>query len=1282
MKNKKLSVAFIVIFIFLSHTLLGYESKSIEKNNYPELRHIEEFVGEAILQFSTVGPKVLINVNEIPIDNFEFYLKNDSNLTQIDQSKFSTNTLVSSDNPNYNLTHVSYTLNDVRNKIVIKLKNKFTSFKGLFAYSDVYKITLNGFITEEVVTMEMMFLKCVTLTEVKFIGINTSKVQNLYKAFRGCSSLIKLDLSDWDTSSITDIGLMFNGCTALKDLNLISMNIKSITSNSSTYYFLYYIETLNKCAYYEYRSDFARYVHRDCNELFGFYYCGNCSDDEDIYCTKTIDVGSKLDGIISITKRFYYVYEERNYNKMQRSCYYLQLKNDESFIKKESLGIYFKSKCDKTCETCNSIDNGKCEECKTDYYPKEEEANEPEKFCYNELNPPSGYYFSNNVFKKCFFNCVECIKNAYNCTKCKNEIIPSNGKCPQEGSRKVDCYVTCNSCYILGDSVNHLCIECVDDYTLDPSTPGNCIEKCTHFFYIFEAKTFCTDTDQCTQKFSLEISEEKKCVNDCIKENKKQYNAQCLDKCPENTIFDGVCKDNDVQKCFQSKRKSNLTFEEISKKKSQNLMIQNYFKEFNYTLNHISIYENDKKDYRVTIYKNENCLDELNINVSRINIAECLEISGLKNPIFIITENFKGKYILNFSIFNPEELKEIVIEEQCNKTNYTIVKNTQNFITDPQCLHWMKVEKQDVTNIKAKLYTDICYNVELLEKKDMSLNDRIKHCFPEYSICEDNCYTQSVDMKTFKATCKCSVGQKFKKGLVSIIDENGLFTDTNIQLLKCVQAFYTELLSNPAFFIFCGLLITGIVSMFVYFFKKTKTIDIYIKEIDSQIPEYQIQKDKRDKEKEKRNKTVEKKGKKLKLEKVKTERKKLSVQYQKAKKAKIKLQKIKNKKTKEEKGNSKEKRASNKYEPPKKDSTKTIQNNDKKEEEDGKDIALKNKTEINKIKSKKKCCLGSATNLNIDNSDLVSSNYKYQVSPRDSKKIDNSCSKEISSTYFKNNDNSKSIAIKLFTNKNIEKKKKIANNNSNEKILKYDKNKCCGSCVSQKTKMTLDDILNGSFEDMDYWDAIETDKRSLCEMYRHELVQTHQISNLFVENRLIGILPRLFLTVLSFDLCFYINGLYYSEDYISERYQSKEEETILNIVYRSIVRIFIVSILSWIIECLNEFLLPSQNDLIKNVKRILENGDEGGNLDSFREKQKKYILAFFIIGILLEIFALYHMVCVFYHYKYSADDWIVSSLISFFLFNIVSILITFGRIFVRYIAIKCKSHKLYNIAAI
>ena len=180
---------------------------------------------------------------------------------------------------------------------------------------------------------------------------------------------------------------------------------------------------------------------------------------------------------------------------------------------------------------------------------------------------------------------------------------------------------------------------------------------------------------------------------------------------------------------------------------------------------------------------------------------------------------------------------------------------------------------------------------------------------------------------------------------------------------------------------------------------------------------------------------------------------------------------------------------------------------------------------------------------------------------------------------------------------------------------------------------------------------------------------------------LLGNCPRLFLVNLSFDLCFYVNGLYFSEDYISERYNSEEKETFLTVIYNSVVRLFIVSIVSWVIENLNKFLLPDEEGLIRNIKIIIKEGEKDGSLTSYKEKQKKYIKAFFIIGIVLEIFALYHMVCVFHHYKYSITNWVILSLVSIFFFNGGSMLITYFMACFRYIGLKYKSPQLYNIVA-
>ena len=292
--------------------------------------------------------------------------------------------------------------------------------------------------------------------------------------------------------------------------------------------------------------------------------------------------------------------------------------------------------------------------------------------------------------------------------------------------------------------------------------------------------------------------------------------------------------------------------------------------------------------------------------------------------------------------------------------------------------------------------------------------------------------------------------------------------------------------------------------------------------------------------------------------------------------------------------------------------------------------------------------------------DLISSNDRFRISSRNSDKFCN----------FKEDSNNNNNIIVV-----------NCNNNQLKEKIKYEKNKCFGSCINQKAKATIEEYLMDSLDEMDYWDALEKDKRSLCEMYRIRLVQNHQISNLFIENKLLGNLPRIFLTSFSFDLCFYVNGLYFSEDYISERYQAKETETLLDTIYNSFSRIFIVSIVSWVIECIDKFILPSEDDLIRKIKRIIEEGEKENDLSAYKKKQKKYIIIFYTIGLVVKIFSLYHMVCVFHRYKYSVSNWILSSIISILIFNGGSMLIIFGMAILRFMALKFKSPQLYNTAS-
>ena len=224
-------------------------------------------------------------------------------------------------------------------------------------------------------------------------------------------------------------------------------------------------------------------------------------------------------------------------------------------------GYYYDSnskiykKCHEYCKSCLSgpkyyddlleIEDTNCNECIDNYYKIENTNN-----CLAKDNPPLTYYFDNNknLFCKCFENCKTCSQNKINstyfsCNTCdENSILyKKSGKCLDCVSRnkfvnyeqnecinfipegyyllnkennEIDkCYYTCKTCYKGGDSNDHKCIECGDNYPYR-NKEGT---KCLH---------------DCSEEYSYKDKETKICYNDCkdniIRERIYNYNNICL----------------------------------------------------------------------------------------------------------------------------------------------------------------------------------------------------------------------------------------------------------------------------------------------------------------------------------------------------------------------------------------------------------------------------------------------------------------------------------------------------------------------------------------------------------------------------------------------------------------------------------------------------------------------------------------------------------------------------------------------------------------------------------
>ena len=243
MKVTRLTTILIMLFFLFILVQLTCGAQNNVNKNRTDARNLEEIYGEVTLHFSITGKISLINLYYLSSTDLYYYLKSDNKLTLISSNSLSKDEKIYKDGGFYDSYGryiysilVYYNLDDSSKEIVIKFKEKPTSLKALFAYSNAEKITLENFVTDKLTSMELMFMKCYNLKEVNFGGISTSKVINFFGLFLLCKSLNQLDIYGWDTSNVEDMSYMFYYCSNLKQLNLSGWDISNVGDVSYMFY--------------------------------------------------------------------------------------------------------------------------------------------------------------------------------------------------------------------------------------------------------------------------------------------------------------------------------------------------------------------------------------------------------------------------------------------------------------------------------------------------------------------------------------------------------------------------------------------------------------------------------------------------------------------------------------------------------------------------------------------------------------------------------------------------------------------------------------------------------------------------------------------------------------------------------------------------------------------------------------------------------------------------------------------------------------------------------------
>ena len=218
-----------------------------------------------------------------------------------------------------------------------------------------------------------------------------------------------------------------------------------------------------------------------------------------------------------------------------------------------------------------------------------------------------------------------------------------------------------------------------------------------------------------------------------------------------------------------------------------------------------------------------------------------------------------------------------------------------------------------------------------------------------------------------------------------------------------------------------------------------------------------------------------------------------------------------------------------------------------------------------------------------------------------------------------------------------------------------------------------------NLQELGYEESLIYDKRSFMKMYFSFLKESQIILNTFFSKNYLDLfIIKLSFLIFTFQISFFLNALFYTEDYISEAYHN---DGVLNFV-SSLPKSIYSFMVTMIITNLLRMLSNSKNELMRIIitQRKAQNYTELINIKLL--KLRKKLIVYFILIVLLGLFFLYYVTSFCAVYYNSQKYWLVGCVESFILDSFEALFICVFITLFRYLSIKKRIRYLYSLSNI
>ena len=138
----------------------------------------------------------------------------------------------------------------------------------------------------------------------------------------------------------------------------------------------------------------------------------------------------------------------------------------------------------------------------------------------------------------------------------------------------------------------------------------------------------------------------------------------------------------------------------------------------------------------------------------------------------------------------------------------------------------------DIFDNKDSFFNDLCYPFSI-SNSDIILKDRVFDFYQNYSLCDNDCVYEQIDIENMSVICSCKIKTEINTEVSSpefgeiIVDT---FKDSNVGVIRCYNLVFSldNKLHNIGFLIFLIFVIIHIICFLLYFICGIKSIILFV----------------------------------------------------------------------------------------------------------------------------------------------------------------------------------------------------------------------------------------------------------------------------------------------------------------------------------------------------------------------------------------------------------------------------------------------------------------------